>query len=226
MLTPIAKDLWVAHEPDFRTLGLRLGTRMTAVRLANGEVWVHSPLRLDDELRSELDALGPVRHIVCPNLYHHLFAKPLAEAYPEARVYGPAKLRKKRTDLTIHQELESLGDDGFDGELVPVPIEGCLLGETAFVHVPSRSIVSADLTENFQTSPHWPTRVYLRLSGIHGRIGLSPIIRLLFRDKKATRRSIDRLLSFDAERAVIAHGDAIIEGDVRRALEDTYRFLG
>ena len=45
-----------------------------------------------------------------------------------------------------------------------------------------------------------------------------------FRDKKAARRSIEQLMAQDPRRAVIAHGDQIVEGDVPTILEQTYRF--
>ena len=50
------------------------GTRMTVVRLSDGGLFLHSPIRLDGGLRAQLDALGEVRAIVAPNRFHHLFA--------------------------------------------------------------------------------------------------------------------------------------------------------
>ena len=49
-------------------LGLRLGTRMTVVRLTNGGLLLHSPVLMSPALREELDAIGPVSHIVCPDM--------------------------------------------------------------------------------------------------------------------------------------------------------------
>jgi hypothetical protein len=49
MLEPLAKDVWVEGAP-LSFFGIHLGTRMTVVRLANGDVVVHSPIRLDDAL--------------------------------------------------------------------------------------------------------------------------------------------------------------------------------
>ena len=46
-------------------------TRMTVVRLASGGLWLHSPTQISDGLRAELDALGPVRHLVSPNRIHY-----------------------------------------------------------------------------------------------------------------------------------------------------------
>lgn len=43
---------------------------MVAIKLADGSLWVHSPVELDVPLREALDQLGPVGHIVSPNYEH------------------------------------------------------------------------------------------------------------------------------------------------------------
>lgn len=83
-LQPLADDLWTVRAP-LKLGGLEIGTRMTVARLADGSLWLHSPVRPTADLTKELDALGPVRHIVAPSKMHHLFLMPFAEKYPEAR---------------------------------------------------------------------------------------------------------------------------------------------
>ncbi|MCU0949266.1 MAG: DUF4336 domain-containing protein [Porphyrobacter sp.] len=56
-------------------MGLRLGTRSTIIRLTDGAVWVHSPVQLSRALAEQIDAIGPIRYLIAPNLYHHLFLK-------------------------------------------------------------------------------------------------------------------------------------------------------
>src|SRR5262249_8323236 len=157
-------------------IGLHLGTRMTVVRLGTGDLWVHSPIASSSELRAEVDALGPVRHIVAPSLYHHMFAGDWASAYPSASLWGPAALARKPRDIKLPATLEHGADAPWAAELAPVHIDGCMLDETVFVHRPTRTVVASDLTENFTTSPHWPTRLYLKAGGIHGRVGWSRLL--------------------------------------------------
>jgi len=45
------------------------------VKLSDGSLWVHSPVKLDPELKAAMDALGPVKHIVTPNFEHNKFAQ-------------------------------------------------------------------------------------------------------------------------------------------------------
>ena len=42
----LAHDLWVEARP-LRFAGIETGTRMTVVRLADGRLFVHSPVSLD-----------------------------------------------------------------------------------------------------------------------------------------------------------------------------------
>jgi hypothetical protein len=222
MLVSHADGLWSAWQ-DHTMLGMHIGSRMSIVRLADDSLLLHSPIGLRPELRKEIDALGEVRHIVCPNLFHHVYAKPWIEAYPKAEVHAPAEMRKKRPDLRIDAELGKPHAD-WKSSLIPIHIDGCQLDETVFVHPASRTIVSVDLVENFKTHDHWPTRMYLKASGVYGQVGWSRLLRWLYRDHGAARRSVDLLLDHDVDRIILAHGD-VIESGAKDALHQTFQFL-
>jgi hypothetical protein len=213
-----------AFQTPLKFLGLHLGTRMTVVVLDDGGLWVHSPVALTPELRAEVDALGPVRHIVAPNLYHHLFAGEWARAYPEAALHAPAALSRKRRDLTITAPLEAASKAPWASAIIPVPIDGSRLNETAFVHPKTRTLISSDLVENFATSPHLPTRLYLKMMGIHGKPGIAALLRILYADHAAARRSIDALLEHEIDRVVLAHGD-VLGGDAKATVKKAFEFL-
>lgn len=223
MLARADEDLWTRSSP-LKLLGLHLGTRMTVVRLPDGGLWIHSPVPLDASLKHEVDRLGPVRHIVCPNLYHHLSAGAWANAYPDALVYAPAGLRKKQPTLRIDASLSDVTSDTWQGALLPVPIDGCLLGETVFVHPETRSVISADLLENFVSTDHFPTELYLKVCGIYRKPGLASWLRLMFRDRAAAQHSLRRLLDHDFERVVLSHGEVLERGGPE-VLKATYAFL-
>jgi Domain of unknown function (DUF4336) len=221
VLTPVHEDLHVVAHPH-KMLGLSLGTRMTVVRLADGSLLLHSPIPIDEPLAKAIDALGEVAHVVCPNAYHHLYAADVMRRYPKALLHGPRQLFRKRRDLDFHAALE----DGptFGDDLIGVKIDGCLLYETVFVHLPSRTLVSVDLAENFTTAEDLYTRTYLKLGGVHGKIGWSRLLRPMYWRRKATRRSLDRLREHDFDRLILAHGN-IVERDAKQAIADTFHFL-
>ncbi len=206
-----ADGLWSASAPH-SFFGLHLGTRMTVLRLPGGELWLHSVVAIDDLLEYAIDALGSVAHIVVPNLYHHLYVTEAIQRWPQARVHAPAAMRRKRPDLRIDAELGERPDPGWGGVLVPVHIDGSMLDETVFVHRPSRTLITSDLVENFDTSPHLGTRLYLKAAGVHGRVGWSRFLRFVYRDRRATRRSLERLLGLDFDRIVLAHGRVLEHG--------------
>jgi hypothetical protein len=222
----------VRHGESFLTiaapqsfLGLHLGTRMTIVRLADRALIVFSPVAMNDELRAAVDAEGTVAHIVCPNVYHHLHAGPWSTAYPDAVVHAPRALRKKRPDLRIDRELDDATPASFGSDIVPLHIDGSMLDETVLVHLPSKTVVSVDLVENFSTTDHLPTRLYLKAGGIHGKPGWNRLMRFIYRDRKAARRSVDALLEHDIDRLILAHGD-VIETNAKDAIRQTFTFLG
>ncbi len=219
----LARGIWSQPAPQ-SFYGLHLGTRMTVVQLGDGQLLIHSPIAMTPDLRAEVDALGPVRHIVAPNVYHHLYAGEWKAEYPDALLHGARGLAKRRKDLVIDRELgaETLPD--WREHLDTALLSGTMLNETVFLHRPSRSLIVADLIENFETSPHWPTRTYLKLGGIHGKPGLSRPLRIVFRDKKRARRALDRILSWDFDRIVLAHGE-ILESGGSEILREAYAWL-
>lgn len=223
MLDRVHEDLFVVATPH-RFFGLQLGTKMTVVRLRDGSLLLHSPVAATPELKDAVARLGPVSHLVCPNLFHHSYAGEWVQACPDAQLHGPPELARKRPDLAFDHALGSTPPPDWEGALVPVPILGCMLHETVFVHPASRTVISSDLTENFATSDDTFTRLYLKAAGIHGRVGWSRFLRFLYRDRRAARASIDALLEHEFDRIVLAHGE-LIGTNGKDAVRDTFRFL-
>jgi len=215
--------LWVAAAPQ-TLLGIHLWTRMTVVRLSGGGLLLHSVVPMTGALRSEVEALGTVQHIVLPDLYHHLHVGPWTLAFPKARVHAPPGMARKRPDLRIDAELSEVPHPDWAADLKPVFISGCGLRETVFLHPRTRTLITADLVENFHGSPHWPTRAYLRAAGIYGRVGFSRFLRFLYRDRPRARASLERLLAEDFDRILLTHGQPIPHGG-KEALRLAYDWL-
>ncbi|MDJ0837649.1 MAG: DUF4336 domain-containing protein [Acidobacteriota bacterium] len=209
MLHQHAENLWTAAAP-LKMMGLHLGTRMTVVRLQNGSLLLHSPVSTTPEIKAAVDELGSVSHIVCPNVFHHLYAGDAAAAWPDALLHGPAALERKRRDLKLGATLqEKEPHPDWQDALKPLFIGGCMLKETVFLHEPSGTVISSDLLENFQTSSHFFTRCYLKISGVHGKVGWSKLLRWVYRDRAQARADLGRILEWDFDRIILAHGDVI-----------------
>jgi hypothetical protein len=224
MLRALSDDLFVLDVP-FRMVGMELGGRMTVVRLPDGGLWLHSPVKLDAAAREAVDALGPVRFLVAPNVMHHLALGDWAAAYPTARVLAPAGLRKKRPDLRIDVELSDVMDVGQSPAVEQLLAHGLpKLEEFVFLHRPSRTLLLTDLAFNIHDSPSWLTRTYLKLCGAYGRLAPTWVIKSLLKDRAALRAWRDRVLTWDFERVVPCHGEVLEHGG-REALRDAFAWL-
>lgn len=222
MITQHADNLWTVHS-NRRFIGLSFGARMTVVRLPDGSLLLHSPLPINERLGAELDRLGSVQHLVAPNLFHHLFVGDAAARWPEARVYAPEGLGKKRRDLTIHH---TLGDAPLPEGITGISLAGMApLSETVLYHPESRTLISCDLVLNITDPVGWWTKLYLSLSGISGRPGVSKAVAwTAFRDHAAMRGSLDDILALDFERLIVSHGD-IIETEGPRIFRESFEWM-
>lgn len=206
-----ASDLWTADHELIMPGGVPFPTRMTVVRLEDGALSLISPIPLDDAIARELASLGQVRHLIAPNLLHHLHLGPAAARYPEAKIMGPVGLAAKKPGLTILPidfESGSLG-----GALAAITVEGApKFGETAFFHAPSRSLIVADLVFNVERPPSWKTSMLLLTTGTRGKLAQSRIWSFALADKRAAAASSQRILEWDFDRLIVAHGDVIPTG--------------
>ena len=134
LLEVVANNVW-AYAIPHHFMGLHVGARMTVVKLSSGGLLLHSPVPVDDALAGELAALGEVAHIVCPNLFHHVFAGEVKQRYPQAVLHGPAKLASKRKDLALDAVLSQTPHPDWGDDFELVFIEGSMLHETVFYPV-------------------------------------------------------------------------------------------
>lgn len=196
---------------------------MTVIRLSDGGLFVHSPVALDPQTRAEIDALGPVRAVVAPSIFHHLHVGGWLEAYPEAVVAGCPGLELKRPDLKWTQVLGDQPHPLWGGEIEQVYFSSRRENEVDFFHRPSRTFICADSLLNLSTHPDVATRIVARLMG-NVAPGVGWMEPLMIRDRKVARRQVDRMLRWDIDGALLAHGTPL-ERDGHDALERAYRWL-
>lgn len=221
MLIPCGPDLWWT-EARLKFAGMPITSRMTVARLPAG-LWLHSPVP-PAPVKDELDALGPVRWRVAPNLMHHLYQAPYQEAYPHSLLTAPPGLGAKRPDLRLDLSPDAPPPE-WEGHLVPARIAGNpTLDETVFLHRPSRSLIVTDLVAHIGAWDHWAVRLYGRLNRCYGRPALSYGLKSLFKDKPAAKASIRAILDWDFDRLVPAHGP-IVETGGKEALRAAFAWL-
>lgn len=228
MLREIDRDIWVAEQP-LRYFGLSIGTRMTIVRLANRELVVISPIEVDTMMVQQLNDLGTVQHIIAPNLYHYLFAANFKTLYPNALFWAAPGLTAKRPELpidrTIQTDSQMLWDDLesiFFAGFRTLGLRGFdALNECVFFHAASRTLILTDTAFHFDESFPPLTQFAARILGGYQNLSPSLLERLATTDKKQVRKSVERVLKWDFDRVVMAHG-SIVEQSAKEKFQKGY----
>ncbi|MGD0680070.1 MAG: hypothetical protein ABSC94_32210 [Polyangiaceae bacterium] len=218
MLRRIGDEIW-SHENDVRLPGgLLLPSRATIVRLGDGALVLHSPLAIDDATARRIGALGDVRFLLAPNCLHWMFLKAAKERYPKARIFGAPGVEKKLGALPF-EPLPEAGHIGAIGEDLHLErVQGVpFMSEHAMFHQRSRSLIVTDLLFNVHHCRNFMMNLFLRLVGAHNKTAQSRIWRLLVKDRAAAARSVSKILRWDFEHLVVAHGDVVSDDARERA---------
>jgi hypothetical protein len=222
-LREIERSLFIADRPQ-RFAGIPVGTRMTVIRLEDGSLFVHSPVALDASLSEALEGVGTIRYVVAPNRFHHLYIGQYAGC-PGAELYAAPGVPQKQPDVSFRAELRDDPPSGWAGEIDQVFVRGYPLhNEVCFFHRATRTLLMSDLIFNFRADRPLVTRMMARAVGAYGRLGTTWLEPFLIEDKRAMRESIDRILEWDFDRVIMAHGQ-VVERDGRDLLRAGYSWL-
>lgn len=208
-----AENVWIIDSGPIKPLGMRLPIRMTAIRLADGGVLLHSPTEFDADLKRELEAIGPISHLVAPNSAHWTYLKAWQEHVPGAVTWAAPGLRRRRqvrrSGVRLDRALKPDAPD-WPQEIVSVIVPG--VGgfvEVALFHTPSRTLVLVDLVQNLEPAKLPPFLRYpARFAGVTGPAGRAPIyLRAIVKAKgNEAKAAARRLASFEPERVIFSHG--------------------
>lgn len=217
-LTAIAPSLWTATQ-SLRFLGLDVGSRMTVVRLPSGSLALISPIELSDCDCADLDQLGPVGHIIAPNVFHHLSVGSTQQRYPEAIVWGVDELPEKRPDLTFDAMLSQPGSLEnvldylqFEGFAAILPRGIRLARETVFCHQPSQTLIVTDTAFNFDRSSSASVRLAAKALGSYDVLRPTLMEKWATRDKAAVEQSVRTILTWTFDRVIPGHGSIVESG--------------
>ena len=233
MLKEIDNDIWVGEQP-LKYWGLEVGTRMTVIRLTTNELIVISPIHADNTTIHQLNEIGNVAYIIAPNLYHHLFVSGFKVIYPEAQLWISPGLDSKRPLLSADRVITN--DEGsiieqvdyvlFNGFKVLDLTGPSILNEFVFFHRRSRTLILTDTAFHFDDNFPLKTRLAAKFLGVYGELGPSLLEKLATREKEKVKNSVQKILCWDFNRVIMAHG-SIIKEDGKKKLKEGYeRFLG
>ena len=214
VLKAFGPNIWIVDGPHVRFYGLPFSTRMTVIRLADGGVWLHSPVRFSPGLLAEIEELGPVRHLVAPNNIHYAALPDWQAACPEAVTWAAPGVDRRAArhgvTLRIDRVLTNAAGPDWSGRIAFRLVTGSpLLSEVVFFHHASRTLILTDLIENFEPRHlPWYMAWAVRLTGIRTPDGRTPPdMAASFRKSRIdVRGHVDWMLRQAPERVILSHG--------------------
>lgn len=229
MLNQLAENIWVVDGGAVPFFGLPYMTRMTIIRLENNDLFIHSPVKADSELISQVSEIGNVRFLISPNKIHHLFLQDWAKIFPDAKIYASPGLRDKRKDINFTADLKDSPEPEWQNEIDQLIFKGSrVMQEVVFFHKPSKTLILTDLIENFDENYFSGFKgLIAKLSGIVAPNGKTPIDWRMsfFFGKKQARECFEIILAWQPERIIVAHGKNI-EINAVDFLKKSFKWLG
>ncbi len=177
---------------------------------------IHSPCEIDDATRDEIAALGKVAFIVAPGSYHYFYVPSCQKAFPDADTYICPGVERKCPDLHFDWILGDRPEPEWADDLDQVLVRGNrFIWETAFLHRASKTLILVDLIENIgddTPNTNWVLKLWwTAVLHMWNTPKPAPEYQMGWKDKAAAKRCLERILAWDFERIVIAHGDLIDE---------------
>lgn len=227
----LAPGVWVVDSVLPGLVGKVLPVRMTVLRLPDGSLLLHSPTRYDPALHRALKQLGQIRHLVAPNLAHWVFLRDWQLACPAAVTWAAPGLRGRdqvrQAGVVLDHELTE-APAGWGGVIEVTMIPGGFgFNEAALFHRPSGTLVLTDTVLNLEPRKlPWLVRPVVRLFGSTAPDGMPPpYLRALIKvRRKAARQAAIRLLAFNPQRVLFAHGLPFLS-DATPSLRRSFRWL-
>jgi hypothetical protein len=213
-LKPVTDGVWIVDSGPLRRMGLSIPIRMTVIRLAGGDLLLHSPTEYTDSLHREMEAIGRVQHLVAPNVAHWSFLQEWQRQIPEAATWAAPGLRErnqvKKSGVRLDHDLSNRAPTDWAGEIDHVVVPGGAgFREVALFHRSSRTLVLTDLVVNMEAEKlPWAARPGARLAGVLAPHGKAPVYLRLVIDMKhseAAKAAWD-LIERNPARVIFSHG--------------------
>ena len=212
----VSGNIWLLEYP-VRFGGMDLFGRTTIIRLENGDLIVHDPCKIDDSTKAKIDEIGIVKYIIAPGSYHHLFVADFQKKYPDAETFLCPGLERKRPDIKFEWVLGNKPDHRWEDDIDQVLVQGTKhIWEVAFFHKSSRTLILVDLLENIGDDYEHEAGLLLRFwwKGVFrmwNNPKAAPEYQMGWGNREIVKISLNKILSWDARRVIIAHGENIEE---------------
>jgi len=194
--------------------GALLPVRMTALRLGDGALVLHSPTRFTADTTVALERVGPISHVVALNTVHWSYMSEWQKQVSRATYWSVPGLRKRLavvlTALRLDQDLPDGAPLPWKGDIDYFLVEGMGVAEADLFHRSSRTLVLIDLVVNVEPGKlPWPLSIGARLVGSAAPHGRAPLYaRLAFKaGGKPAADAARRIRALEPERVIFSPGD-------------------
>jgi len=228
-LQAFAKNIWLVEGSNVRDMGIMFTTRMTIVKLANGSVWIESPVPVPFETLKRITELGPVKYLVAATPRHVWRLERWHTLFPAAQLWTsrPTPFTLKQGQLSLTGILGDVPQPDWADDFDQLAFQGNpLIEEVFFFHKESHTVILDDLFQIHPIVKGKPFRNALfKLEGVaspYGGVALD--MKMSFTNRNLARQSLEKLLSWDFDKLIIAHG-ICIEKDAKPLLERAFRWL-
>ncbi|HEY8899122.1 MAG TPA: hypothetical protein VIM61_01725 [Chthoniobacterales bacterium] len=206
----LAENLWLLPYP-LKLFGADLRRNVTLIRLASGDLVIHSTGPFEPADVSKIHAAGHPAWIVEAMRHHDTFSRIGRDIFPDIPFLAPPGFSE-----TVNFETLPIlpPPPEWADELDALEVGGNkTYGEFVFFHRPSRTLIVADLAFNFSPEePLWTGLLLHAAIGSEHSPGMSRPFRHAVKDEAAFRASMDAMLAWDFDRVIVGHGDVIETG--------------
>jgi hypothetical protein len=212
----LAENLWIKQFP-LSLMGGHQDRVVTVIRLASGELIIHSTGPFTRADVTEIEVLGKPGWMTDPMLRHDTFAKNGRAAFPNIPYLAPEGFAN-----LAHVDCKPLlpVPAAWSGEIKVLLIDGMPEArEHVFLHKPSRTLIVADLVFNFAPSSGWTSFFRRTLMGVKACPDSARLYPMLIKDRNAYDRSVRELLTWDFDRIIVGHNQ-VVESDGVEELKD------
>ena len=213
VLTPLGKDIWTMEGPKVVFAGAPMHTRMTIVKLTNGDLWIHSPIKLSISVEKAIKELsGTVSVLIAPNKFHHLYIEEWADAYPQSLVFAEQALKRKVATLASSKDITNTAPEIYSDDIEQVNITGNrMFQEAIFFHKASKTLIFTDLFINLRKEgiPFF-ARSFLRFEQVlYPNGGVPRLYRWFTKDKEVLRQVVQQINAWAPEQITFCHGEPL-----------------
>jgi hypothetical protein len=207
--------IWIKEYP-IHYAGCDFSSRMTVIRLANGNLLIHSPCEIDESTKTTIDRLGKVEFIVAPGSYHYFHVASAQRAFPEAETFICPGIERKIPNIEFDWVLGDRPDERWKNDFDQILVRGNrFIWEVAFYHKITRTLILVDLieyiTDKTEDVGGWLKLWWQLIFRMWNKPKPAPEYQMGWKDKKAASKSLKKILDWDFERIILAHGDLIEE---------------